>query len=83
MSRLELRLLGPPELHLNGQKLVLPERLSYPITAFRGEELGPPIREAILEQVERGLAVLIVKLKQGGVLQDVKYLRFRTPLILK
>lgn len=38
---------------------VLPERLSYPITAFRGEELIPPIREAILQQVERGLAVLI------------------------
>ncbi|HEU4742353.1 MAG TPA: hypothetical protein VFS50_12240 [Meiothermus sp.] len=30
-----------------------------------------------------GSAMLIVKLKQGGVLQDVKYLRFRTPLILK
>lgn len=38
---------------------VLPERLSYPITAFRGEELIPPIREAIFQQVERGLAVLI------------------------
>jgi DNA-binding SARP family transcriptional activator/DNA polymerase III delta prime subunit len=38
---------------------VLPERLSYPIMAFRSEELSPPIREAILQQVERGLAVLI------------------------
>lgn len=29
-----------------------------------------------------GQAMLIIKLKQGGVLQDVKYLRFSTPLIV-
>jgi len=38
---------------------VLPERLGYPIIAFRSEELSPSIRETILQQVERGLAVLI------------------------
>lgn len=38
---------------------LLPERQSYPITAFRREELSPPILQAILEQVERGQAVLI------------------------
>ena len=38
---------------------LLPKRLSYPITAFRDEELSPLIQEAILQQVERGLAVLI------------------------